>query len=40
VADALRERDEYRARGLRRAARFTWRRTAELTAGAYRQVLA
>ncbi len=39
VAEALRDRDRYRAAGLERAARFTWRRTAELTADVYRRVL-
>jgi len=40
VAEALADRDRYRAAGLARAAQFSWRRTAELTVGAYRQVLA
>jgi glycosyltransferase involved in cell wall biosynthesis len=40
VAEALRDRARYRAAGLERAARFTWRRTAELTADVYRRVLA
>jgi len=40
VADALAERDRHRAAGLERAAQFSWRRTAELTVGAYRAVLA
>jgi glycosyltransferase involved in cell wall biosynthesis len=40
VADALRDRDRYRAAGLERAKRFSWRRTAELTAEVYRKVLA
>jgi glycosyltransferase involved in cell wall biosynthesis len=39
VEDALRDRDRYRAAGLERAARFSWRRTAELTVAAYRRVL-
>ena len=40
VADALAARDHHRAAGLERAAQFSWRRTAELTVGAYRKVLA
>jgi glycosyltransferase involved in cell wall biosynthesis len=40
VEEALRDRDRLRAAGLERAKRFTWRRTAELTAAVYRQVLA
>ncbi|HST15210.1 MAG TPA: glycosyltransferase family 1 protein [Gaiellaceae bacterium] len=40
IAEALADRDRYRAAGLARAAQFSWRRTAELTVGAYRQVLA
>ncbi|HEY1513478.1 MAG TPA: glycosyltransferase family 1 protein [Gaiellaceae bacterium] len=40
VADALAARDRHRAAGLERAAQFSWRRTAELTVGAYRKVLA
>jgi len=40
VAEALADRDRYRAAGLARAAQFSWRRTAELTVGAYRKVLA
>jgi glycosyltransferase involved in cell wall biosynthesis len=40
VAEALADRDRYRAAGLARAAAFSWRRTAELTVGAYRKVLA
>ena len=40
VAEALADRDRYRAAGLARAAVFSWRRTAELTVGAYRKVLA
>jgi glycosyltransferase involved in cell wall biosynthesis len=40
VAEALADRDRYRAAGLARAAQFSWRRTAELTVGAYRRVLA
>ena len=40
VAVALADRERYRAAGLARAAQFSWRRTAELTAGAYRKVLA
>ena len=39
VAEALADRDRYRAAGLARAAQFSWRRTAELTIGAYRKVL-
>jgi glycosyltransferase involved in cell wall biosynthesis len=40
VAEALADRDRYRAAGLARAAQFSWRRTAELTVAAYRKVLA
>jgi len=40
VAEALADRDRYRAAGLARAAQFSWRRTAELTVGIYRKVLA
>jgi alpha-1,3-rhamnosyl/mannosyltransferase len=40
VAEALADRDRYREAGLARAAQFSWRRTAELTVGAYRKVLA
>jgi len=40
VAEALADRDRYRAAGIARAAQFSWRRTAELTVGAYRKVLA
>ena len=40
VAEALADRDRYRAAGLARAAQFSWRRTAELTVGTYRKVLA
>jgi glycosyltransferase involved in cell wall biosynthesis len=40
VAEALAQRERYRAAGLERAAHFSWRRTAELTVGAYRRVLA
>jgi alpha-1,3-rhamnosyl/mannosyltransferase len=40
IAVALADRDRYRAAGLARAAQFSWRRTAELTVGAYRKVLA
>jgi glycosyltransferase involved in cell wall biosynthesis len=40
IAEALADRDRYRAAGLARAAAFSWRRTAELTVGAYRKVLA
>ncbi len=40
IAEALADRDRYRAAGLARAAQFSWRRTAELTVGAYRKVLA
>ena len=40
VAEALADRDRYRAAGLARAAQFSWQRTAELTVGAYRRVLA
>ena len=40
VAEALADRERYRAAGLARAAQFSWRRTAELTIGAYRRVLA
>lgn len=40
VAVALADRERYRAAGLARAAQFSWRRTAELTVGAYRKVLA
>jgi alpha-1,3-rhamnosyl/mannosyltransferase len=40
VAEALADRERYRAAGLVRAAQFSWRRTAELTVGAYRKVLA
>ena len=40
VAEALADRDRYRAAGLARAAQFSWRRTAELTVGVYRKVLA
>jgi glycosyltransferase involved in cell wall biosynthesis len=39
VAEALADRDRYRAAGLARAALFSWRKTAELTIGAYREVL-
>jgi glycosyltransferase involved in cell wall biosynthesis len=39
VAEALADRDRYRAAGLARAAQFSWRRTADLTVGAYRRVL-
>jgi glycosyltransferase involved in cell wall biosynthesis len=40
LAEALRDRARYRAAGLERAKLFTWKRTAELTAAAYREVLA
>jgi glycosyltransferase involved in cell wall biosynthesis len=40
VDEALSHRARYRAAGLERAAQFSWRRTAELTVGAYRKVLA
>jgi glycosyltransferase involved in cell wall biosynthesis len=40
VAEALADRERYRVAGLARAAEFSWRRTAELTVGAYREVLA
>jgi len=40
VEDALRDRDRYRAAGLERAKRFSWERTAQLTADVYRKVLA
>ena len=40
VAEALADRDRYRAAGIARAAQFSWRRTAELTVGVYRKVLA
>jgi len=40
VADALRDRDRYRAAGLERAQRFSWEKTAELTAAVYREVIA
>jgi glycosyltransferase involved in cell wall biosynthesis len=40
VAEALADRDRYRAAGLARAAQFSWRRTAELTVGTSRKVLA
>jgi glycosyltransferase involved in cell wall biosynthesis len=40
LEEALAHRDRYRAAGLARAADFSWRRTAELTAGVYREVLA
>ena len=40
VAEALADRDRYRAAGIARAAQFSWRRTAELTVGTYRKVLA
>ena len=40
VAAALADRARYRQAGLARAARFTWRRTAERTVSAYRRVLA
>lgn len=47
LADALAEvahndslREDLRHRGLAQAARFTWERTAQITAGVYRQVLA
>ena len=40
IAEALADRNRYRAAGLTRAAQFSWRRTAELTIGAYRKVLA
>ena len=40
VAEALADRERYRMAGLARAAEFSWRRTAELTVGAYRKVLA
>jgi glycosyltransferase involved in cell wall biosynthesis len=40
VAEALADRERYREAGLARAAQFSWRRTAELTVGAYRKVLA
>jgi glycosyltransferase involved in cell wall biosynthesis len=40
IAEALADRERYREAGLVRAAQFSWRRTAELTVGAYRKVLA
>ena len=40
IAEALADRNRYRAAGLTRAAQFSWRRTAGLTVGAYRKVLA
>jgi glycosyltransferase involved in cell wall biosynthesis len=39
LEDALADRDRYRAAGLERAKRFSWGRTAELTADVYRKVL-
>lgn len=39
LADSADQREALVARGLARAARFTWRRTAELTAAVYREVL-
>jgi len=40
VETALRDRERLVAAGLARAARFTWRETARLTADVYRSVLA
>jgi glycosyltransferase involved in cell wall biosynthesis len=39
LEDALANRERYRAAGLERAKRFSWERTAQLTADAYRRVL-
>jgi alpha-1,3-rhamnosyl/mannosyltransferase len=40
IDEALAHRERYRTAGLERAAQFSWRRTAELTAAVYRQVIA
>jgi len=40
VAEAIAHRARYRSAGLEQARLFSWERTAQLTAGAYREVLA